>query len=738
MVILLFFLSGAAALVYQTAWQRILALGSGASIYSVAMIVGAFMAGLGIGSHVGGVRSARLTPRRAMQLFGYVEVATSVFGALSPFLYYDLLYARAAWLYEAPWRAATAHFLALLPPTVLMGMSLPLLARATVRNAATAARTVGNLYGVNVLGAAFGAAVTPWVLIRFGGIEAAVWSAAATNFIVGGSALALARRTPAADAEGAAAPMPPLTGREAAGSRPFALWLALYATSGFVALALEILWFRIVDVGVKSSAFTFGTVLALYLLGCGAGSLLGARVAPRLARPLQAFLVCQCLLLAVSALAVIGIAHVPVDSWFFHYWSRYEGLTLGQDATAGDIARLYLLFPLALYGAPTFLMGFVFPILQRAVHDDVPTSGRKVGALQAANIAGCVAGSLLVGLLSLSLLGTTGTLRVLLVIGLGFAGVGIWAHGLASRFAGLAVALAIAAFALPSQEQLWSRLHGTDPARAFLAEDATGVAAIVPEIEAASEDAWRVSVNGKGNSQIPFGSTHTYLGALPALIHPEPHDVAIIGLGSGDTAWAATCRPETHSVTVFELSAPQPGLLRRFVARESMPALANFLRDGRLRLVFDDGRSSLEHGTARYDMIEADALRPYSAGSGNLYSVEFFSTCARRLKPGGLVCSWAPTLRVYASFCRAFPNALEIDAGGGAIILIGADAPIALNRGDWRARAESEPVQHRLGPAIAANLVNLLRGAHRADPNGRARGQQPNTDLFPRDEFLTP
>ena len=194
----------------------------------------------------------------------------------------------------------------------------------------------------------------------------------------------------------------------------------------------------------------------------------------------------------------------------------------------------------------------------------------------------------------------------------------------------------------------------------------------------------------------------------------------------------------TRSVTVFELSAPQPALLRRFVAREIHAVAARASCGRRLRLVLDDGRSSLEHGTARYDMIEADALRPDSAGSGNLYSRRVLRTCARRLKPGGLVCSWAPTLRVYASFCRAFPNALEIDAGGGAIILIGSDAPIALNRGDWRARAESEPVQRWLGPAIAANLVNLLRGAHRADPDDRATRPEPNTDLFPRDEFLAP
>jgi predicted membrane-bound spermidine synthase len=725
---LLFFLSGAAALVYQTAWQRILALGSGASIYSVAMIVGAFMAGLGIGSLRGGERSASLSPRAAMRAFGFVEGAIGLFGALSPFLYYDLLYSRAAWLYAAPLRAGIAHFVALLPPTVLMGMSLPFLVRATVREAARASRTVGILYGVNVLGAACGALVTPWVLIRFAGIDGAVYAAVALNLLVGILALRLSRGM--SDAEPSAAPPPPAG--EAAGSRPFGLWLALYATSGFVALALEILWFRIVDVGVKSSAFTFGTVLALYLLGCGAGSLVGARFAPRLARPLRAFLVCQCLLLLASAASVLVLVHLPVANWFVSYWARYEGVTLGHDGAPGEVLRLYLLFPALLYALPTILMGLVFPILQRAVHDDVKTSGRKVGVLQAANIAGCVAGSLLVGLAALGTLGTAGTLRALMVVGIGFALVGARAYRRDAAFPVLAIALAAAALALPGQDRLWARLHGTDTADALLAEDASGVAAITPE----PPSGLRVSVNGKGNSTLPFGSTHTYLGALPALMHPAPEDVAIVGLGSGDTAWAAACRPETRRVTVFELNRPQPGLLGRLAARESLPDLARFLHDPRVHFVLDDGRSSLEHGAARYDLIEADALRPHSAGSGNLYSVEFFAACARRLKPGGVVCTWAPTPRVQASFAAALPHVVHVDAGAGEIVLVGSREAFAIDRGAWRERAESPAVRAWLGDGISRTLVSLLRGARHAE--AAPAGASVNHDLFPRDEFLSP
>lgn len=730
LIALLFFLSGAAALVYQTAWQRILALGSGVGIYSVAMIVGAFMAGLGLGSLRGGVGSARVGPRRAMQIFGLVEGLIGLWGALSPFLYYDLLYGRASWLYGAPWSTGIAHFLALLPPTLLMGMSLPFLVRASVRDAAGAARTVGRLYGVNVLGAACGALATPWLLIRFAGIDGAVFTAVAANLVVGIAALRLARGLPE-DAPAAASAAPP---GEPAGSRPFGLWLALYAASGFVALALEILWFRIVDVGVKSSAFTFGTVLALYLLGCGAGALVGAGFAARLREPLRAFLTCQCLVLLASAAAVLGFVALPASNGFVVYWSRYEGVTLGHDATTRDILRLYLLFPALLYAVPTFLMGLVFPILQRAVHDDVRTSGRKVGLLQAANIAGCVAGSLLVGLVGLTQLGTAGTLRLLLVSGVGFAAVGLRAYGRDARFLALAAALTAAALALPGQDRLWGQFHGADPARALLAEDASGVAAITPE----TPGGFRVSVNGKGNSTLPFGSTHTYLGAIPALMHPEPTDIAIVGLGSGDTAWAAACRPETRSVTVFELNRPQPGLLRRLAARESLPDLARFLRDPRVRVVLDDGRSSLEHGEALYDMIEADALRPHSAGSGNLYSVEFFKACARRLKPGGLVCTWAPTPRVRATFAAALPHVIQVDAGAGEIVLVGSAEARALDRGAWRARAESGPVRDWLGPTISNTLVSLLRGAHRQDPASVVAFGPPNHDLFPRDEFLTP
>jgi spermidine synthase len=720
---LLFFLSGAAALVYQVAWQRILALHSGVGLYSIAMIVAAFMAGLGLGSLLGGRLSARLDPRTSLRLFALVELAIGLFGAASPFLYYDWLYPLASRLESPSLASGLAHFAALLPPTLLMGTSLPLLVRAMLVDLATAGRTIGILYGINMLGAALGAFAAPWLLIPRGGIPGAALAAACGNLLAGAGALGLARTTATPlPAESPAADAPTMAARH-----PFVLWLSLYALSGFVALSLEILWFRLMDVAVKSTAFTFGTVLAIYLLGSAAGCLVAVRSADRLRRPLAVFLLCQCLVLIFAGLAVIALVRLPPAlpgyRWLVDYWSTYRFFPFGRVFALSPIVHLYVALPLFLFALPTLLMGFAFPVLQRAVHDELQSSGRKVGTLQAANIAGCVAGSLLVGLASLQWLGTSTTLRLLTLAGLAFAAVGVRYEG--RRFLLAAVSLVLVAALLPGREELWRRLHGqVDPAeRSVFEEDATGVVAIVTR----NGVRHRVSVNGKGNSWLPFGGVHTVLGALPAIVHPAPRQVAVVGLGSGDTAWAAGCRRETRSVTVFEISSPQPRILRRYAALTPLPELRAFLADPRVTLRLEDGRRALEAGATAYDAIETDAIWPESAGSGNLYSLEFFRACARRLRPGGLMCTWAPTPRVRATFRSVFEHVLDADGG---VILIGSEYPLELDVASWQARLEAATAY--LGEWRAQTVRERLLSL--APASGPIEGLL-NQDLVPRDEF---
>jgi spermidine synthase len=721
----LFFLSGGSALVYQVAWQRILALASGVGVFSVSVIVAAFLLGLGAGSHAGGELSLRLSRSRCLIAFAMAEAGVGVLGLLSPWLYHDLVAVHGVHLYATRTGTALVHTLALFPPTFLMGLSLPLLVRGVVRDAASASRTISVLYAVNMAGAAAGALAAPWLLVPAFGFDGACRAAALGNLAAAAGVLLFRDALSAwalADADAPASAAGPGLSLRA--------WAVLYAGSGFAALALEIVWFRLIDVGVRATAYTFGTVLAVYLAGSALGCVLGLRLAPRLGPPLRAFLACQCLLLAYAGLGVVVLAYAPLDTpvlaWLYDYWISPRRFVLVPGADPVRVLGLYGLFPVALFGPATVLMGLSFTLLQRAVQDDPERSGHRVGLLQAANIAGCTAGSLLVGAGALDWVGSAGTLRGLVLLGLGFAVLGARQPG-GRLFLPLGAALLGLGVALPDNDRLWARFHDTMPGQGLIAEDATGVSAVTPQGQG-----FRVFAGGKIHSTIPYGSIHTLLGALPALVHPAPRRVALIGLGSGDTAWAAACRSVTREVHVFEVMRAQPVLLGRLLERAKVPELQALLDDPRLRLRIEDGRVALQRSPAPFDVIEADALWPEVAYAGNLYSLEFFELCASRLAPGGVMCTWAPRGRVISTFARVFPQVLITK---DRQVLLGSRESLTGHLGGARGRSRNAETEAYLGASRALQVRKALRALA---PFGEAPGEAPNTDLYPRDELAVP
>jgi predicted membrane-bound spermidine synthase len=286
------------------------------------------------------------------------------------------------------------------------------------------------------------------------------------------------------------------------------------------------------------------------------------------------------------------------------------------------------------------------------------------------------------------------------------------------------VALAVA---LPGPAGLWLRLHGDAGGEAMVEEDATGMAAMIP-----GGGRFSLWVNGRTNSSLPFGGFHTLLGAAPAIMHAEPREVAIVGLGSGDTAWASGCRRETSRVTVWEICAPQITLLQRLSRSPQPPArLLSFLQDARITTVVADGRNALARSDPRFDVIEMDALFPSSPFSGNLYSLEFFRLCASRLRPGGLMSAWSPKPRVTATFMAAFPYVVEMRQGQ---LLVGSNQPIVIDADGWGARAASPEVVSYLGVNNARKLAEALATAGIAEAVAVTTDGL-NHDLFPRDEF---
>lgn len=716
--------SGAAALVYQVVWQRILALQTGVGIVSITAITAAFMLGLGIGNYWGGILSERLSVLRALKAFAAVELSIGIFGAFSTHAYYDGLYTRATALYESMGLGLLLHFIALLPPTILMGMSLPLLVKGT-SGGERSDRTVDLLYALNTLGAAAGAFVTPVLLLRHTSTRGAVIVAAAANVAAAVASWVTVWGRAASE------PAPTAARATSANRYPPLRWLVFYALSGFVALGLEVVWFRLSAVGIKATAFTFGAVLCVYLVGLGAGGLVGRRLGFVARAPLRAFLLAQCFIGLFAALPVVVVGGVtkswPLLGWFPVYWAeRFHFLREhGWDTVA--FLRLHALLPGLLFAIPTLLMGISFCALQKAVANEGGTTGFRVGVLQAANIAGCVAGSLVVGLLTLDAFGTIGSLRILVACAGVFAVVGLVKDS-PRLFLPITVGLAGLAIALPSAEGLWRTLHGRHAGRFFFNEDRTGVVGL--SMEPTRE--WYVWIDGMSLSWLPFGGIHTLLGAVPALVHPQPRTIAVVGLGSGNTAWAAGCRRGVERITVFEIMRPQGTLLRRLDADERPgrpPRLRPFLADSRITMAWKDGRHALTHDETRYDIIEADALLPETAGSGNLYSAEFFKLAARRLKPGGLMCTWGPSPHVAAAFHRAFPHVVAFSDE----ILVGSLTPFRLDPSSWLDRARDGGVIDYLGPRNSRATIEAIASATARRPP--SDDVPPNRDLAPWDEF---
>ena len=423
-----FSLSGFAALLYQIVWQRMLVFFSGADVYASTVIVAAFMAGLGIGNLAGGVVADRVSRRAALAGFAVAELAIALFSLVSRSLYYDLLYqGLAARQLDREWLGA-ALFISLLWPTFFMGVSLPLLAKAVTSSLGAASARVGRLYAVNTLGAAAGAFATTWVILPAVGLDQALRIGAAMNGLCMAVVLPFLAGRPGAWAQDAGG-----TAHEVAPSLdarlPFAAWVVIYAISGFVALSLEIVWFRLLGVMAKATAFTFGTLLTIYLAGIAGGAWLGSIYAPRLRRPTLTVLL---LLSAIGLLGGMLVATLVIGSdrlvWLQEYFGRYEPLAVPAELDKlrfgqmpVEFVMLYFGLPAALLLPPTFLMGFCFPILQRIVQTDFARLGRRLGALMLANIAGSVLGTVVTGVIALDILGTAGTLKALALVSIVFA-----------------------------------------------------------------------------------------------------------------------------------------------------------------------------------------------------------------------------------------------------------------------------------------------------------------------------
>lgn len=659
-LLVLLVVSGACGLAYQVLWLRALALIFGATVYAASTVLAAFMGGLAVGGFVAGPLLARL--RRPLLGFALAEAGIGMAALVVAFVF-DRAEPLDAWLHQAT-GGATASLTAarfvvasamLLVPTSLMGLTLPLVSASGLVRRAFGTR-LSLAYGMNTAGGVVGALVAGFIAIPAVGAGLAMRITAALSLAVAAGGLVLARAGDeiAADATPATAAAP--TGGAYVPDGVLALAVT---ASGAGAMALEILWFRALLQFVPATTYAFTTMLAVVLVGLAAGSLYAAR---RLRRDGDwlAWLTWTYLATAVLALGSLAMLAYAYD----------RGWVLTGPLMAAAVAML----------PPTVGMGASLPVaLHVAAASAVGTAAgvaSRVGRLYALNVAGAVVGAVATGFWLLPALGV----RLSLVLAAGLfaivAGALARAAGLATpaRLAAGAAAFALVALALPDPLDLaFTRRHGADrpplwrdegpQATVSVHGDATSRGLFIDGLTQASDRADTVRV-------------HRTIGHLAMLLHPDPQDALVIGLGGGATAGAVS--RHGARLSIVELNEG---------VRRAAPWFAHISHDvvaqPSTRMIVDDARSFLATTGERFDVITADIIQPTHAGAGALYSREYFSRVRARLKPRGLVLQWVGLREdsAYKLIARTFQSVFpETTAWVGGTLLVGTVEPLRVSR----------------------------------------------------------
>jgi spermidine synthase len=720
----LFFLSGAAGLVYQVVWSRLLNEVFGVTAHAVTAVLATYLGGLALGSWLLG-RFADRHPR-PLRLYGMLELAIGATALAGTWLVrgLDPVHAAAAARLAPDSVALLALRILLasavvLPPTVLMGATLPAMTRAFVESIGKVGRGVAFLYALNTAGAVAGSVAAGFALIRALGVHPTLWVAVAVNVAVGLAALALAARSPSAPSPAAAAPSPAPRGE---GEGEGGAWLLLaMALSGFASLSLEVIWTRMLVLVIGTSTYAFVTMLSSFLVGIALGSWLARPLVDRLANPRRAFGWLQ-LAIAATTLATLPLVRVVIvdaPRWIGGLESRWLG------AVAGQFALSFLLML-----APTTLIGATFPLAARMRARGLDTLGGRLGQVYGANTLGNILGALAGGFVLLPVFGMQRGIALLVIANLAAAACALlpgraeWGRPrslLRSTpvLAGLWTCALLLGTWRPAP--LPTSAGGSwDPLRYY----GEGLVSTVSVYQRADDGRQLVmAVDGVtiGQSHSGVDRKQQFLAHLPFLLERRPLGrVLSIGLGTGILVGEVAKHPGVDEVECVELSPSVIEGARLFAEHNG-----GILDDPRARIVNDDGVSFLRRSGAVYDAIVSDGKsRAGHAGNAVFYSENYYASARDHLAEHGVMTQWVPLdvtpedLRtIVRTFTRAFPHSY-LWLGPRSCFLVGLKRPLVLDlehvqrvidgpasaglrRHGWRDATEIAALLLADGPALA-------------------------------------
>lgn len=729
LALLLFFLSGASALIYEVVWGRRLAFIFGGTAFAISTVLAAYMAGLALGSWFFGRRIDR--SGHPLVVYAALEAGIAAWALLLPLLF-GLLGGMFGAIHRSLHPGPTAlalirfvlSFLVLLVSTILMGGTLPVLARLIVNESRGTGRKTGSLYAVNTVGAVVGTLVGGFALIPGLGLNGATLVAVVFNLLVAALGYGLrgsVRWSPAP----ASVTSPPAAAARHAVARPAALTrgvLIVYAASGFAALAYEVAWTKVLAGILGTTTYAFSAMLATFLLGLALGAFVMSRLADRV-EPARLLAWSQ---LAIGALALAALplfGRLPL--LYVEVFRRWGSSWPAQTMTRFLLCAITML-------PPTILMGGAFPLVARLYADDLRDTGRKIGQLYAANTWGAILGSLTAGFLLIPALGRQGTILAASLLNVA-AGVGLAILIRSSMSRGWTIAMAVTGLALVPLGLIggraWDRhiqtsgayVYARDYARTpgdlatalrqdqilYYSEETDALLAVTRR-----GDVLSVRINGKADAGTGDDMlTQRLLGHLPLLHRPDAGEVLVIGLASGVTLGSTLAYPGVRHVDCVEMIPAMAEVVPLFREQNHDP-----LGDSRVNLVIGDGRNHLALTDHRYDVIISEPSNPWISGIGSLFTREFFALGRRRLSDGGLFCQWVQTYQmtqadfgsVVRTFRGAFPHVAIWMAWPGDVLLLGSAGPVTLDAARAQALLERPEVSRDLAPLGIESVENLL------------------------------
>ena len=689
-LLMLFIGSGCAALIYEVVWLQLLQLVIGSTAVSLGVLLGTFMGGMCLGS----LLLPRLVSgrRHPLRVYALLELGIGVIGlaVLFGMPHVEQVYTRSAG-HGPPsilLRGGVAA-VCLLPPTLLMGATLPAIAR-WVETSPLGVSWLGFFYGGNIAGAVFGCLLAGFYLLRVHDMATATYVAVALNVAVAAIAFALAAG-PARYEVPADFGTRESAGR-AAGARSVHLAIAL---SGMSALGAEVVWTRLLSLVLGGTVYTFSMILAVFLIGLLIGSSLGAFLARRATSARVALGACQWLLTAAIAWTAVMI------SQSLPYWPIVPKLSRSPWYMFQlDLVRcIWAVLP------PACLWGASFPLALVAVASRGQDPGRLVGGVYAANTIGAIAGALVFSLVLDPVIGTAGAERVLIGLAAAAALAALLplirpARGTVrlGGAAALAAAMAVAGWLAWSVTPVpWPVVAFGRQTASFLARSATGIVKDVPTGPGDPEEFFCTYVGEGTNISVAVTMTREgvrsfhgagkiqastlpvdmrlqrMLGHIPALVHQKPEAVLVVACGAGITAGCFVVHPDVKRIVICDIEPLVPTVVAPMFGTENYHVVDGIARhnphmvDGKqVEVFYDDGRHFLRTTQEKFDIITSDPIDPWVKGCAALNTVEYYQMCRDHLNPGGSVSLWIPlyetnldtTKSMIATFFQVFPHGI--------------------------------------------------------------------------------